>query len=162
MNPNPNPTPQANPETKRPQLDAERYFLIEPGLYQAGHLGLYPPGDIQVVLNVTDTPNEFVAGHGLTAVIHMPLADHAFPGIDWLELAVEMLSRFRRKNFSVVVHCDAAESRSSLVILGYFMRERAFSLDEALADLQAKNPHCDPNHRFLVGLGEYEKFLERG
>ncbi|MFO0824136.1 MAG: dual specificity protein phosphatase family protein [Gemmataceae bacterium] len=151
------------PIGKKPhQLDAERYYLIEPGLYQAGHLGLYPPGDVQVVLNVTESPNEFATGHGLTAVIHMPLVESVFPGIDWLELAVEMLSRFRRKNYSVVVHCDAAESRSSLVILGYFMRERAFSLEEALSDLKSKNPNVDPDHRFLKGLEEYERYLEKG
>lgn len=150
------------PPSERPQLDAERLFVIEPGLFQASRLGVYPPDGVQVVLNVTDTANEFVPGHELLAVVHMPLADHKFPGVEWLELAVEMIARFRRKNHTVVVHCDMAESRSSLVILGYLMRERAFSVAEALADLQTKNPHADPNHRFLDGLTEYEQFLERG
>jgi protein-tyrosine phosphatase len=137
-------------------------FVIEPGLFQASRLGAYPPHGVQVVINVTDDANEFVPGHELVAVVQMPLADHRFPGVEWLDLAVEMISRFRRRNHQVVVHCDNAESRSSFVLLGYSMRERAFSLDEALEDLQAKNPHADPNHRFLEGLAEYEKFLERG
>ncbi|MBA4187054.1 MAG: hypothetical protein C0467_03460 [Planctomycetaceae bacterium] len=159
---NSEPTPSEPPPSDRPQLDAERLFVIEPGLLQASRLGLYPPDDVQVVLNVSDIPNEFVAGHKLVAIVQLPLADHEFPGVEWLELVVDMLSRFRRRNFSVVVHCDMAESRSSLVILGYFMRERAFSLEEALADLRTKNPHADPNHRFLDGLEKYEEFLSRG
>jgi len=154
--------PNSSEETVRPQLDAERLFVIEPGLLQASRLGVYPPDGVNVVVNVSDLPNEFVAGHGLMAVLHMPLADHDFPGIEWLELAVEIISRFRRRNHNVVVHCDSAESRSSLVLLGYFMRERAFNLEEALNDLRTKNPHVDPNHRFLDGLSEYEKFLEKG
>lgn len=143
-------------------LDAERMFEIEPGLFQASSLGAYPPHGVHVVVNVTEQPNEFLPGHELVAVLHMPLADHAFPGIDWLELVIDIITRFRRKNHTVVVHCDSAESRSSLVVLGYFMRERAFNLEEALKDLQAKNPHADPNHRFLTGLEEYEKKLEGG
>jgi protein-tyrosine phosphatase len=152
----------AEPGAGRPQLDAERLYEIEPGLFQASSLGAYPPHGVHVVVNVSDQPNEFLPGHELVAVLHMPLADHAFPGIDWLELAVDIITRFRRKNHTVVVHCDSAESRSTLVILGYFMRERAFNLEEALKDLQSKNPHADPNHRFLTGLEEYEKKLEGG
>jgi protein-tyrosine phosphatase len=143
------------------QLDVDRFFVIEPGLFQASRLGLYPPLGVAVVLNVSDTPNEFAADHGLLAVVHLPLADHTFPGSEWLELAVELLRSFRGRGYGVVVHCDMGESRSSLVLLAYLMRERGIGLGEALSCLRSRNPHADPNHRFLDGLAEFEQVCER-
>lgn len=134
------------------RLDAERLFAIEPGLWQSSRPGLYPPPGVSVVVNVSDTPNDFVAGHGLIAVVHLPLADHADPGADWLGLAVELLTAFRQRGLGVLVHCDMGESRSSFVLAAYLMRTRGLDADAALAALAERNPHADPNHRFVAGL----------
>ncbi len=138
-------------------LDAERLFEIEPGLFQSSRPGLYPPPGVSVVLNVSSTPNEFVEGHGLIAVIHLPLADHAFPGIEWLDLAVDWVISLRQRGHNVLVHCDRGESRSSLVLVAYLMRSRGLDVDASLWALMIRNPHADPNHRFMDGLREYER-----
>jgi protein-tyrosine phosphatase len=143
------------------RLDAERLFNIEPGLFQSSRPGLYPPPGVSAVLNVSDTPNEFVAGHGLAAVIHLPLIDNTFPGVDWLDLAVDLVASLRRRGHGVLVHCDMGESRSSLVLAAYLMRSRGLGVDAALAALVGRNPHADPNHRFLAGLREAERAWRR-
>ncbi|VTS08278.1 dual specificity protein phosphatase family protein [Tuwongella immobilis] len=139
------------------RLDAERLYAIEPGLFQSSRPGLYPPPGVSVVLNVSDTANDFVVGHGLTAILHLPMADHQFPGVEWLEMAVDLLHSFRQRGHSVLVHCDMAESRSSMVLLGYRMRTQGIGLESALAALVRCNPHADPNHHFLAGLRECER-----
>jgi len=138
------------------RLDAERLFELEPGLWQSSRPGLYPPPDIQVVINVSDTPNDFVIGHGLLAVLHLPLADHAFPGFDWLHLAVDSVSMFRKIG-SVLIHCDMGESRSSMILLAYLIRERRMTLESAMEWLRHRNPYADPNHQFLDGLADFER-----
>jgi protein-tyrosine phosphatase len=132
-----------------------RFCEIEPGLFQGSRPGLYPPGEVDVVVNVSDTPNDFVQGHGLFAVVHCPLGDHAFPGVNWLGGVVGLLRELRRQGRRVFVHCDLGESRSAMVVVAYLMRCRQLALVEALEQVAACNPHSDPNHRFLRGLAEF-------
>jgi protein-tyrosine phosphatase len=132
-----------------------RLFEIEPGLLQGSRPGLDPPAGVDVVVNVSDTPNDFIQGHGLFAVVHCPLIDHAFPGVDWLEGVVGVISELRSQGRRVLVHCDMGESRSPLVVAAYLMRSHNLNPAQALDRIVARNPHADPNHRFLAGLDKW-------
>jgi len=131
-----------------------RLFEIEPGLFQGSRPGLDPPTAIDAIVNVSDTPNDFVQGHGLFAIVHFPLIDHGFPGVAWLEGVIGVLAELRSQGRRVLVHCDMGESRSAMVVVAYLMRSCNLSPTQALERVTARNPHADPNHRFLAGLDE--------
>jgi protein-tyrosine phosphatase len=131
-----------------------RLFEIEPGLFQGSRPGFDPPAGIDAVVNVSDTPNDFVQGHGLFAVVHCPLIDHCFPGVGWLEGVVGIISDLRSQGRTVLVHCDMGQSRSAMVVAAYLMRSHNLTAAQALDRVIARNPHADPNHRFLAGLDE--------
>jgi protein-tyrosine phosphatase len=138
-----------------------RLFEIEPGLLQGSRPGLDPPAGVDVVVNVSDTPNDFVRGHGLFAVIHCPLIDHRFPGVSWLERVVGLITALRAQGHRVLVHCDMGESRSAMVVVGYLMFAQQLGVEEALKRVVACNPHADPNHHFLAGLAEFGFLISR-
>ena len=54
-----------------------------------------------------------------------------------------------------LVHCDMGESRSPLVVAAYLMRSYNLNPEQALDRIVARNPHADPNHRFLAGLDKW-------
>ena len=140
---------------------SERLFQIEDGLWQGARPELYPPEGIDVVINVADMPNDLVRGHGLFGVLHFPLVDNAFPGVEWLESVLGIIEACRSQGRTVLVHCDMGESRSSLVVVAYLMKYRGMPMTEALLYVQRRNPYADPNHRFLAGLEQYEAALRQ-
>lgn len=133
--------------------------LIEDGLFQGAMTDEEPPPGVDVVVNVRRTPNNFRASVGLTALLHFPIVDHAFPGISWLDMVVDCISACRSRGKSLLVHCASGQSRSSLVVIGCLMKSLGIGREAALAMVVAQRPCADPNHRFWDGLAEYELYL---
>ena len=65
-----------------------------------------------------------------------------------------VISELRSQGRRVLVHCDMGESRSAMVVVAYLMRSHNLTPAQALDRVVARNPHADPNHRFLAGLNE--------
>jgi protein-tyrosine phosphatase len=137
---------------------------IEPGLYLGSKpLPSFPKTD--AVLNVSDKeyfePEVTPAPDNTKSSAHfwMPLYDRApFPGVKWLELAVEVIGHSHENGWSILVHCDAGISRSAMVVTAYLMKRDNLTVDEALDKVLQKRSVA-PNEYFLVGLMDWQDFL---
>jgi protein-tyrosine phosphatase len=121
---------------------------------------------VDAVLNVSDT--EYVEpevsppsdNSKTDAHFWMPIYDRApFPGIEWLDLATSIIEHCAQIGWSVLVHCDAGISRSALVMIAYIMKRDNLTSDEAL-NYVLKKRSIAPNIYFLVGLMDWEQFLQ--
>ena len=138
---------------------------IEPGLYLGGKPQFnFPKTD--AVLNVSDKeyqePEVSVFTDNMKGDAHfwMPLFDRApFPGVKWLELAVEIVGHSHENGWSILVHCDAGMSRSAMVVIAYLMKRDNLTVDDAL-DTVLKKRSVAPNEYFLVGLMDWQDFLD--
>lgn len=137
---------------------------IEPGLFLGGRPQPNFP-QVNAVLNVSDTeyqePEVTPLGDNRQGDAHfwMPIYDRApFPGVKWLELAVEIVNHCVENRWSILVHCDAGMSRSAMVMIAYIMKRDGLSVDDAL-DYVLKKRSVSPNEYFLVGLMDWEAFL---
>jgi protein-tyrosine phosphatase len=138
--------------------------LIEDGLFLSSKPQLDFP-KVDAVLNVSDKeyaepevtpPSDNTRSSGY---FWLPLFDRApFPGVKWLELAVEIVGHCRENNWTILVHCDAGMSRSAMVVVAYLMKRDSLTVDQAL-DKVLKKRSIAPNEYFLVGLMDWEDFL---
>ncbi|UVE50952.1 dual specificity protein phosphatase family protein [Haloferax larsenii] len=76
---------------------------------------------------------------------HRPLVDG--PGNDWqdFESAVETVRRLRGEAGSVLVHCTAGISRSSMLLATALAAESDTRFSDALARVQEARPHAIPH-----------------
>lgn len=93
----------------------------------------------------------------IKASLWMPIHDRPpFPGIDWLEMAVDFITDCRENGWSIYVHCSKGESRSAMVMAAYLIREQNLSVEDALMKL-ASLRQIKPQQVFIEGLYEWKK-----
>jgi hypothetical protein len=90
-----------------------------------------------------------------------------FPGIEWLDMAVDGLRHFVKQGWPAAVMCRAGQSRSRMVHIGFWMKSAGMSFQQARAFVDHKRPESQPNStlnpNFIDGLLVYQTFLnERG
>jgi len=114
---------------------------------------------IRAVINVTGggtrVPNHFAA-EGIQ-YLHLELMDELITDPSCaVPQACQAISAFTRQGLNVLVHCQAGLSRSATVVLAWLMREKAFSLQEAVtffAKQRGRRPKCNPSFFcYLAGL----------
>lgn len=135
------------------------YSQLADGLYQGGAVDRLPPG-IDLIIDLQCEREDILPADRVRWFAWLPLGDHVFPGIDWLHAAVELIHLARKHDWSVLVHCSRGISRSSLVTVAYFMYSRRLSRDAALALVRSKRPQASPSIVHMLGLRDYELFLE--
>lgn len=117
------------------------------------------PDQIQAVLNLFEVQDVVTPGR-LKAQLWLPIDDGPpFPGVAWLDMAVNFVDVCIKDGWPTYVHCAAGISRSGLVTVAYFMKTQKMKRDVALARVQEKRPICNPNAYFMDGLKKYGKAL---
>lgn len=130
-------------------------FHIDDNLYQGGmpdEQGVSQ--EITTVFSVLDRAGVPNQPWWVTTVIHMPIIDGPFPGIEWLNRAVAVLSILCETQ-KVYVHCAGGVSRSVMLCAAYLMKKHNYSAETALKVIRAVNEDADPNPRFIQGLREF-------
>ncbi len=138
---------------------------IDTGVYQGGTPDRLP-SMLHAVLNLqaehTDRP-EFVPGFGcLRTYCWMGIPDTKFPGIQWLDAAVDTIVAWRKQDWTVLIHCLEGRSRSGMVDIAFHMKTNGWSAAAAYAYVRGKRPQTCPNPAFMEGLLRYEYFLATG
>ena len=64
------------------------------------------------------------------------------------------------KTTNVLVHCKAGVSRSSTIVIAYFLKANKMTVNEALAMLREKRAIVEPNKGFMKQLKQYERELK--
>jgi protein-tyrosine phosphatase len=94
------------------------------------------------------------------ATLWMPIWDRPpFPGVDWLAQAVSFLEVNQKHNWTTYIHCNLGYSRSGMVTVAFVMKEEKLKLEPAWKIINDKRA-CGPNPSFILGLIEWERFLE--
>jgi protein-tyrosine phosphatase len=133
---------------------------IEPGLYQGARPNQYP-FFADAVINLEDTLVLNYKPDKLLGYLWAPIKDkpEAKPTIAWLDQIVDALISWRYREWSVLVHCQAGFSRSSLILAAFLIKKENLSCDAALDKLRACREGVRPNSGFLELLKEYEALL---
>jgi hypothetical protein len=135
---------------------------VDGRLMTSGYIDSIPP-DVDCILSLQDeSQDRFVRGAMPTIFAWMPIPDKAFPGIGWLETAVQTVALWRSMGWKVLVHCSDGQSRAGLVDVAYHMRLRGWNRDESLSMVRTKRTGTNPNPYFLQGLVEYYQHLHSG
>lgn len=145
--------------------DIKPFDLVYNNIYVGGnpnqdnpfsiHTGIFPKVD--AVLNLRA---ESQISLNCKATLWMPIWDKPeFPGIDWLDTAVKYLESNNDRGWETYVHCNLGVSRSGMVMSAYVMKKENLKLEDAWFMLNEKRI-CWPNHGFLLGLCEYERYLK--
>ena len=64
-----------------------------------------------------------------------------------------------KNNQNVLVHCHAGISRSSTILIAYFMRKNKWNLQQALKFIKSKRSIVNPNPDFMKALEKYTPVL---
>ncbi len=92
---------------------------------------------IDCVLTLTERPLPKSLTDGLSMEFrHAPMADHAPPTVQELELGSSLVQSQVNSGRKVLVHCLAGEGRTGCVLAAYLMRAKGLTPEEALATLR--------------------------
>jgi len=87
----------------------------------------------------------------------LPLKDTLeYPISYYFEEATEWIDSMRKGGFNVLVHCHAGISRSSTMVIAYFIRYKKWSSAEALDFVRSRRERAKPNSNFWNQLLAYE------
>jgi hypothetical protein len=92
----------------------------------------------------------------IKALAWMPIPDGDFPGLPWLQAAVDTVLAWRRAGWTVLIHCAAGVSRSGMVDVACQMQLHHLTRDAALELVRSKRPQTNPNANFMAGLAQFE------
>ncbi|KAJ8313801.1 hypothetical protein KUTeg_008362 [Tegillarca granosa] len=65
-----------------------------------------------------------------------------------------------RENGCVLVHCNAGVSRAATIVIGYLMKTKGMTYQQAFDYTKSKRPCICPNSGFRTQLATYEKMLK--
>lgn len=130
------------------------FSKIEDGLYMGGRI-LEPPPGATAVLNLCEREDAYT----LPVSSWQPIPDAAAPPLEWLEKQAAFVAEQRAAGRTVYVHCQQGVSRAGMVVTAYYMREKRWTRDEALAFVRSKREIVNPNPSFMKLLLDYERSL---
>lgn len=146
---------EALPQAGRP-VDPSQ---VDDGIQVSAAIESMPPG-VQCILSVQDEKMDyFMRGAYPLAFAYMPASLNQFPGIAWLDAAVDLVRNWRRRQWVVLVHGSTAANRAATVDIAYHMKFCGWKRDEAISVIRAKRPSTNPNPFYLAGLAQYEQLL---
>jgi protein-tyrosine phosphatase len=131
---------------------------IVPGLWQGADPGKELPSNIGVVVNLACECPIKVYHENMVGVLWMPTQDGTYPGAAWLDCIVRYIIAAKASQ-TVLVHCVAGRSRSTLVVAAYLMATQKISADAALTIIHEKRPIICPAPEYLKALHEYEHYV---
>jgi len=148
---------QPCPDTATIEVSPE---FVDDGIMTSGFIQSMPDSVQAIMSLANERQDTFYPTHAPRAFVWMPIQDHQFPGIDWLDAAVDTIAAWRSHGWTVLVHCSDGQSRAGLVDVAYHMKSCGWNRDQALSMVRAKRSATNPNPFFLVGLTEYAIWLQ--
>lgn len=134
------------------------YSKVDTGLYVGGCMHAVPDG-VKVVFDFREAADE-LDGLELVGSVWLPIPDGEFPGIQWLDMTVDLVTAFCSRGVPVLLHCTSGVSRSGMVATAFEMRTRHLGRDAALEMVRRGRPVVTPNPEFMLGLLQYEHWLK--
>ena len=132
-------------------------YKIEDGLWQGGEWTGYLPEEFSAVLSLTMRPPEYEEGR---VWVWVPFEDGRFPGLEWLEMVVNIVKSLRDAGKTLYIHCHAGISRSTMVTAAYLIAKYNWEVDQALNHIAITNDSVDPNPHFMKGLKDWRKYTQ--
>jgi len=77
--------------------------------------------------------------------------------LPYFEECFNFIDNALEQNGAVLVHCAAGISRSPSFVIGYLMRKRRMSFEDAFQLVKSKRPIIEPNYGFIHQLQLFEK-----
>eukprot|EP00039_Didymoeca_costata_P008859 m.117781 g.117781 ORF g.117781 m.117781 type:complete len:221 (+) comp14260_c0_seq1:102-764(+) len=81
--------------------------------------------------------------------------------LPYFEAASKFISDAFRDGSHVLVHCQRGISRSATIVIAHLMKEKGWTLQEALESVKAKRKQIKPNEKFLTELKTFEASLDK-
>ncbi len=132
---------------------------ILPGLYLTSFNGLKSVESNNIdhtktlVINAT-TNLEVLAYFKIT--LRIPLLDTIECKIyDHLDSIADLINKYLKIGYNVIVHCKAGISRSPSLVIAYLIKYHGLSLNDALEFLKKKRSVVDPNIGFYNELNRF-------
>lgn len=108
--------------------------------------------NISCIVNCTKTiPNYF----DNISYLRVPVDDTNNQNIEqYFDETYNFIENCIKDNKNVLVHCHAGISRSSTILIAYFMRKNNWDLQKALDFLRSKRSIVNPNSDFIKALNK--------
>ena len=108
--------------------------------------------NISCIVNCTKTiPNYFDITY-----LRVPVDDTSNQNIEqYFDETYNFIENCIKENKNVLVHCHAGISRSSTILIAYFMRKNNWNLQHTLNFLRSKRSIVNPNPDFIKALKQF-------
>eukprot|EP01017_Pseudomicrothorax_dubius_P008856 TRINITY_DN12937_c0_g1_i2.p1 TRINITY_DN12937_c0_g1~~TRINITY_DN12937_c0_g1_i2.p1 ORF type:complete len:193 (-),score=18.25 TRINITY_DN12937_c0_g1_i2:89-667(-) len=78
----------------------------------------------------------------------------------WFDRAFDFIEVYRRRGYSVLVHCFAGVSRSPTIVIAYLMSKHRWTYETSLLFVRSKRQKVYPNMGFTEQLRRYDQELK--
>lgn len=142
------------------------------GFRGASNLDELKKRNIKYIVNCTKSVSNYFekkdCGCGLSNKLTLPNDDIQYLRVsiddmvnenisNYFDSTYEFIEKSVRENKGILVHCHAGISRSSTILIAYFMRKNKWTYKEAYDFVKSKRSIIDPNIGFKKSLLEFEK-----
>lgn len=115
---------------------------------------------------------EILERYNIRSVLSIGIEVKPPPDIEWkfiecldlpetqLEPVLDEATVFINKNQGILVHCNAGVSRSSSVVIGYLIKEKSLTFEEAFNLVKSKRECARPNDGFSKQLKDLSNKLK--
>ena len=138
-------------------VDISEFYKISPitnniylsGIMVAQDINKIKEYNINCIVNCTKTiPNYFDITY-----LRVPVDDTYNQHIEqYFDETYNFIENCINENKNILVHCHAGISRSSTILIAYFMRKNNWDLQQALDFLRSKRSIVNPNPDFIKAL----------
>lgn len=88
----------------------------------------------------------------------LPLEDDgSSPILEFLPTALDFIALAEKEKGKILVHCMGGINRSVVTVLAYLIRDRGYSLENAVRLVTSKRPCVCPHYKYRRLLAEFEK-----
>jgi hypothetical protein len=137
---------------KMPVSVMEKADMVYPGIWIGSYSSVVDDGllnkEIDVVLNMA-IECDYKLKQPALQLVKIGIEDGRLTNVGVFRKAAEVIQNARAENKSVLVHCAAGVSRSSMAVLSHLMINKGMSWTKALESIQEHRPCVNP-HPLLV------------
>jgi protein-tyrosine phosphatase len=130
-------------------------------LYLSGKYGEQFYDKFDVIINLNYPENNAPKGCLMidkSKIYKLGIEDAVFENLyPYFDLLASLIITSLKENKTVLVHCHAGISRSTSIIVAFFIKYGNMSLQDALKKIHQKRNIIQPNQSFLKQLDHYSK-----
>lgn len=98
---------------------------------------------------------------GVKYFFWFPWPEDTAPGLELINLALDVLDDLLRHNVKVYIHCKNGHGRTTTFLASYFIRKKGITADEALDLIREKRPSMHLNETQRSFLNSFEKAIDK-